>query len=174
MHFVYNALFLIAAIIWGDWKGWKKYYPTILFFFTGDLLKGVLLYNQMKWTYQESIFGQSILVNHTVIALMIMFVVYPSTILIYLGRFPSVRWKKILWVFTWVGVYTLIEHINERYLNLINHHGGWNIGWSVLFNIVMFSLLRLHFKNPLLTWGLSAIWVIFLLNAFDVQLHKMK
>jgi len=174
MHFIYNALFLIAGVIWGDWKKWRDYYPTILFFFTGDLLKNFLLYNYMMWSYQETIFGESILSSHTIISLMIMFVVYPSTILVYLGRFPKTAWKAILWVGLWVSAYTCIEFINERYLNLINHHHGWDIVWSIVFNIVMFFLLRVHFKNPLLAWGLSAIWIIFLLNVFNVPFEKMK
>jgi hypothetical protein len=31
------ALFLFAAIKWGDWRKWRNYYPTILFFMVGDL-----------------------------------------------------------------------------------------------------------------------------------------
>lgn len=30
MHLLLNALFLIAAIIWGDWRNWRKYHSTIL------------------------------------------------------------------------------------------------------------------------------------------------
>lgn len=174
MHFIYNGLFLIAGIIWGDWKRWRDYYPTILFYFIGDLLKFALLYNFSMWTYQETILGEEILRNHTIISLMIMVIVYPSTILIYLGRFPQTKWKKLAWVFFWAFLYTFVEFINEKYLNLINHHHGWNIGWSLVFNFVMFSLLRIHFKKPLIAWGLSILWVIYLLNVFNVPIERMK
>lgn len=174
MHFIYNGMFLIAGIIWGDWKHWRDYYSTILYFITGDLLKFALLYNYPMWTYQETIMGEAILRNHTIISIMIIVVVYPSTILLYLGRFPQTRWKKLGWLSFWGFLYTFVEFINERYLNLINHHHGWNIGWSLLFNFVMFTLLRIHFKNPLLAWGLSIPWIIYLLNVFNVPIEKMK
>jgi len=37
MNFVYGFLYLFAAWKWGDWKNWREYYPTILFFIIGDL-----------------------------------------------------------------------------------------------------------------------------------------
>ncbi|MBM7691678.1 hypothetical protein JOC77_001085 [Peribacillus deserti] len=174
MHFIYNAMFLAAGIKWGDWKRWRDYYSTILFFIGGDLMKNFLLHDHPVWTYQETIFGESILRNHTIIVVMIMFVAYPATILMYLGRFPQERWKQFLWIAFWVVIYTGIEFVNLTYLDLINHHNGWNIGWSILFNIVMFSLLRLHFKNPLLAWALSIPWILFLWNVFDIPLYKLR
>lgn len=174
MHFIYNALFLIVGVKWGDWRNWRDYYPTILFFIIGDLLKNFLLYNYRMWTYQETIIGESILRNHTFISLMIMFIVYPVTILIYLGRFPKSIQKQILWISLWVFIYISIEYINLHYLNLINHHNGWNIGWSLLFTIFMFIMFRIHFKQPLWAWGLSVIWIILLWRIFDVPLERIK
>lgn len=105
---------------------------------------------------------------------MIMFVVYPSTILIYFGHFSDEKWKKMLWISFWVFLYSSVEYINFRYLNLINHHNGWNMPWSVAFNIVMFSILRIHHKNPLLAWGLSFAWIIYIWNMFDIPIEKLK
>jgi hypothetical protein len=174
MHFIFNALFLIAGWKWGDWKRWRDYYPTILFFICGDFLHNFLLYNYPMWTYEESILGESILSNHTFISLMIMFVVYPSTILIYLGRFPNTKGKQFLWYSLWVFIYSLTEFINYRYLSLIHHHNGWTIGWSILFNMIMFFMFWVHHKNPLLALGISAIWVIFLWNVFDVPVRTLR
>jgi hypothetical protein len=174
MHFIFNALFLIAGWKWGDWKRWRAYYPTILFFICGDLLKNFLLYNYPMWTYEESILGESILSNHTFISLMIMFVVYPSTILIYLGRFPNTKGKQFFWYSLWVFIYSLTEYINYRYLSLIHHHNGWTIGWSILFNMIMFFMFWVHHKNPLVALAISAIWVIFLWNVFDVPVRTLR
>lgn len=126
------------------------------------------------WTYQETIFAEGILQNHTIISLMIMFIVYPSTILIYLGRFPHVRWKQMLWIGLWVSLYLGVEYINLNYLHLIRHHNGWNIQWSLIFNIIMFIMLRLHIKKPILAWALSFVWILLLLKMFHVPIDKMK
>lgn len=32
-----KLFFVLAEIKWGDWRGWKKYYPTIQFFIIKDL-----------------------------------------------------------------------------------------------------------------------------------------
>ncbi|WP_453989742.1 CBO0543 family protein [Bacillus nitroreducens] len=174
MHLVYNAILLFAAAKWGDWRGWRIYYPTILFFIVGDLLKNVLYHDCSVWTYQETVFAQHILINHTFISLLIMCVAYPATVLIYLGRFPNKWWKKLLWIGLWVLLYVMIEYINLEYLHLIKHHHGWTMLWSLLFNLVMFPLLRLHQKQPLIALGLSIIWIIFLISMFPIPLEHLK
>ena len=174
MLIIYVVIFLLAAILWGDWRRWQLYYSTILFFIVGDLLKNFLFYNYWLWTYQETLFAKNILQNHTIINIMVMFIGYPATIFLYLGRFPQSKWKQAGWVTFWIFLYSILEYINLHYLNLINHYHGWTMTWSFLFNIVMFIMLRIHFKNPLLAWGLSIIWIIFLLNKFPIPLEKMK
>lgn len=174
MHFIYNAAFLIAGYKWGDWKQWKLYYPTILFFIIGDLLKNFLLHHHPMWSYEETIFGQQILMNHTFISLMIMIIVYPATVLIYLGRFPDSKEKGAFWILLWIFLYTFVEYINKQFLSLIHHHNGWHIGWSILFNFMMFSMIKLHHKNPLLALALSCIWIVFLWKVFNVPVENMR
>ena len=174
MHFVFNALFLLAGIKWGDWKNWKAYYSTILFFIGGDLLKNSLLHDYRMWSYQEVYFGQQFLIGHMAINLMIAIIVYPATILIYLGHYPHSIKKQVLWVSLWVFLYSGIEGINFYFLNLINYDHSWNLMWSICFNIVMFTLLRVHFLKPLLAWAISLIWMIFLWNWFNVPMNLFK
>lgn len=175
MHFVYNALMLLSVIKWGDWRNWRQYYPTILFFIVGDLLKQFLLYEHSMWSYQELYFGaNAILKNHTFITLMIMFVFYTGTILIFLGHYPAGKLKQFFWIMFWVGIYFFIEYINLYNLNLINHHNGWTIWWSLVFNIIMFVTLRIHFKNPLIAWALSFVIILALWNIFDVPVSSLK
>ncbi|MFD1039248.1 CBO0543 family protein [Virgibacillus byunsanensis] len=174
MHFLYNVLFLLAGFKWGDWKRWRYYYPTILFLICVDLLKNFLLYDYRMWTYQETFFGENILQNHTFINLVIMAIVYPSTVLIYLGRFPQERRKQIFWFSLWILIYWIVEYINLTYLDLINHHNDWNMWWSFLFLIVMFLMLKIHHKNPLLAWGLSVIFILILWIVFDIPVETLK
>ncbi|WP_313998718.1 CBO0543 family protein [uncultured Paenibacillus sp.] len=163
MHFIYNGLFLLAALKWGDWKNWRAYYPTVLFFIVGDLLKNVLFHDRPMWMYQEIFWGEEILFSHKIISLMIMFVVYPSTVLIYLGRFPKKTiWKQGGWITLWVLLYIIVEYVNLRYLDLIDHFHGWNIWWSAAFNVIMFSMLLLHYRHPLWAWAGSFVTVIVL------------
>jgi hypothetical protein len=126
------------------------------------------------WMYQETLFGDNLLRNHTFINLMIASIVYPSTILIYLGRFPKGRWKQVFWISLWVSLYWVVEYVNLAYLDLIDHHHGWNMWWSTLFLIIMFPMFNIHHKNPLIAWGLSVVIILFLWNVFHVPIEKLK
>jgi hypothetical protein len=88
MYIFMNAFYLIIGFIWGDWRNWKKYYPTILFFIIGDFLYNFLLYKKSMWFFHDLI-----LPNHTMITLLTMIISYTGTVLIYLGRFPK-SWKN--------------------------------------------------------------------------------
>lgn len=174
MHFLLNLLFLVAAIKWGDWKNWRTYYPTWLFFVGGDLFKNALLNDFRLWSYKETIFGSNILFGHLIIDILIMLVAYSSTLLIYLGNFPTNRLKQICWILFWVSIYSLIEFVNLNYLNLIEHHNGWNMLWSILFNLVMFTVLIIHVKKPLIAWLMSLLFLFFLLQIFNVPAWVLK
>ena len=171
MHLLFNGLFLVAGLKWGDWKNWKKYHSTILFLWFGDLLYNVLCYQNIMWQYKESIFAQTVLTNHIIITLLIMFVAYPATVLIYLGRFPNRKWKAVVWILLWVAVFSMIEFINLRFLNLITHHHGWTMMWSVIFNVILFPMLRFHYKKPGLALLVSIPIVFFFVYYFKVPIR---
>jgi len=130
--------------------GQLDYYPTILFFIIGDLLYSRLLYNHQLWAYQEIFLGVHKWPNYFAdyYVFGVAFNNYDIP-----WSFPQSKRKQSFWIAFWVFLYSSIELINLKYLDLINHYNGWNIWWSVLFNIFMFSILRIHFKKPLLAWG---------------------
>jgi hypothetical protein len=174
VHLLLNGLFLIAGMIWGDWRNWRKYHSTILFLWFGDLLYNFLCHDYIMWEYKESIFGQNILSNHTVISLLIMFIAYPASVLIYLGKFPKEKIEIVIWVLFWVTLFSLIEYINLRYLDLVSHYNGWTMGWSILFNMLMFPLLRLHYKYPIAALLISIPIILFFVICFNVPISRMK
>ncbi|WP_163141244.1 CBO0543 family protein [Bacillus sp. 22-7] len=174
MHLFYNFFFLLAGLKWGDWRNWREYYPTILFFIGGDLLKNFLFRNYPMWQYKETIFAENILIGHPIINLMIMAIVYPVTILIFIGRYPAGLLKQAGWILLWVFLYTSIEFINLYYLNLIEHLNGWSIQWSFFFNVFMFIILRIHHNRPLAAVGIGFIWIIFLWKTFEVPIDLLR
>ncbi|KAA0548993.1 hypothetical protein FZW96_03515 [Bacillus sp. BGMRC 2118] len=169
MNALYGIIWFIALWKWGDWKNLERYYPTILFFFLGDLLYQYLLADiYPMWRYNPQGVDEDIGLTHTHVSLSIMLIKYPATILIYLSKFPlSNTLKQMCWFLFWVLLY-MINEMSDRSFHLITYHNGWGFSWSILFNIVMFSLLKLHFHRPILTWILSVIFIVFLWNIFDV------
>jgi hypothetical protein len=168
MYIFTNALYLVAGYIWGDWRNWKKYYPTFLFFLVGDFLYNFLLYEKSMWLFHDVI-----LPNHTMITLLAMTVSYAATVLIYLGRFPQGWKKQIGWFLIWSGIYMLAEYVNSK-LGFITYHNGWNIWWSFLFTGIIFMILPIHHKRPLLAWVISGVIIVSLLSIFNIKISDMK
>ncbi|MEK5443994.1 CBO0543 family protein [Fredinandcohnia sp. FSL W7-1320] len=170
MNAIYGLIWLAALFIWGDWRNYRKYYPTYLFFLLGDFLYLYLLSDKFAmWTYTPQGVDEGIGLTNTHIVLSIMAIKYPATILIFLGRYPEERsWiKQFIYILLWVGIYAVNEAV-DLFVGLIRHDHGWSLGWSVLFNLVMFSILRLHYVRPFRAWIASLIFILILWNIFDV------
>jgi len=166
-HVITSIIFLISAWKWGDWKNWRQYYPTILFFILGNFTHNLLTYNYPLWEYESPF------LKKTLSDILVSFVLFPSTILLYLPHFPKKLKKQIIYVLFWVAIYTILEMVSH-YLGFFSYHNGWNIGWSILFDCLMFPLLWLHHKNPLWVWPIGFIVSIALLVIFKVPLSSMK
>ncbi len=163
---------MIAAWKWGDWRHWRDYYPTILFFVIGDLLYQFMLHDYSMWEFVP-VGLQQFNITHTHVALMEMIIKYPCTILLYLGNFPKTRLKQIAFIGLWISIFTLEEWFKLLQGSMIHDH-GWGIKWSILFNMVMFTLLAVHHRRPLIAWGFSGLFIVFLFNAHQVPISIFK
>ncbi|WP_420809401.1 CBO0543 family protein [Aquibacillus halophilus] len=168
MYILVSVFYIIAGFIWGDWRNWRRYYPTFLFFMIGDLLYNFLLFNKPMWLLNDLI-----LPNHTIISLLYMTTIYFATVLIYLGRFPNGWKQRFFWFLLWLIIYLATEYLNFR-LGFIKFYNGWNIWWSALFSGMIFFILPTHHKRPLLAWVISTIFIITLLTIFNVNISDMK
>ena len=168
MYILMNVFYLIIGFIWGDWRNWREYYPTILFFIMGDFLYNFLLYKKSMWVFHDLI-----LPNHTMITLLAMVISYTATVLIYVGRYPEGWKKRFIWFWLWMGIFLAIEYVNTKF-GFITYHNGWNLWWSVIFTGIIFIILPIHHKKPLLAWGLSIVIILSLLTIFEVKLSDMK
>ena len=164
---IVTVIMLLCAWKWGDWRNWKAYYPTMLFFALGDFAYGLLTYNYPLWEFESP------LLKTTLSDFLISLVFFPATLLIYLPHFPRQLKRQIPYVFFWVAVYTVIERVSHK-LGFFSYHHGWNIGWSILFNFVMFTLLQVHHKKPHWTLLLSVSAAIGILVYFRVPVSSMK
>lgn len=166
-HIIVSTIFVLIAWRWGDWKNWKTYYPTILFFITGNFLYDLLTYNYPLWAYESP------LLKTTFSDLLFSFVFFPATILLYLPHFPKGLVKQAVYVLFSVIIYTIVEIVSYSF-EFFSYHHGWSICWSVLFNIIMFPTLRLHHKKPPLAWFISFLVAAGVLFYFNVPFSSMK
>ena len=165
MNVAFGIVSFLAGLKLGDWKNFKKFYPTILFLIIGDMLYNLFTFNSPMWSYNKSWFLQNHLLNN----LWIMITVYPATVIIYLSHFPKKLNEQIKCIIFWVCLYVVLELIGLHFFNIIEHYNGWNMWWSLLMDIILFVMLFIHYKQPLLAWGLSIFIIIFFLKVFDVN-----
>lgn len=156
-------IMVVAACKFGQWRNWKSYYPTILYFIIGNLVYAVISIEYPLWNFESN------LLSKTFSNLVINFIFFPSTIILYLTYMPTKLIKQILYIVLCTVVYTIIESI-WYYTGCFSYHNGWNIGWSALFNSIMFPLLWLHYKKPLLVWPISFVVALLLLYFFKVPM----
>ncbi|MGM0827674.1 MAG: CBO0543 family protein [Bacillota bacterium] len=164
-----SVLWILVAWRWGDWRNWKKYQSTILFFILLDLLYNFLTYNYTLWQYEPT----AIIPNHTFNNMIVMFIIYPCLVLLYLGRYPTGGVKQGIWIISFTTFLSIVEFINYK-AGLITFHSGWNIKWSIMFYLYSLPILRLHNKKPLLAFGISVLITVGLLWILKVPISKMK
>lgn len=51
MQTSFVVFFIIIGLLFGVWKRWNEFYPTLLFWIIGDLLYASLLYNNRMWEF---------------------------------------------------------------------------------------------------------------------------
>jgi hypothetical protein len=158
---------ILLCLKWGDWRNWKNYYPTILFFMVSNLASNLITYKTPLWLYNPTLLGC------TFTELLIIVTIYPSTLLIYLPNFPNTTFKRIVHLTYYVAIYTTVEVISLR-LGYFSHLNGWNTIHSILFNYIMFSILILHHKKPLMAWAIAFISPHILLYLFKIPYSTIR
>jgi hypothetical protein len=169
-------LLLYAAVGWrfGNWKEFHRFYPTILFFIIGDLLSQFLLFDYTMWEFRPvGNLAKSLNLNHTTIALLKMMIQYPATVAIFIGRLPATLRGRILWILFWTAIFGTTEGLIQL-AGILAYHNGWHFGWDIAFNIMMFSILIIHYKRPIYAWIASIPIIIGLWFIFDVPYSVLK
>lgn len=125
-----------------------------------------VFYNYTLWKYER-------LVNHTFSAVLVAATIFPSTTILYLSHFPKKLWKAILYGLLWISLYALWEFISGK-LGFFSYEHGWNLLWSVGFNIILFTMIRFHYKKPLLAWSISFVLFSIFMYIFKIPIGAIK
>ncbi|WP_409253945.1 CBO0543 family protein [Bacillus sp. SCS-153A] len=174
MSIIILILYILAGIRYGKWSKFQEFYPTLLFLIIGDLLSQFLLFDHTLWKFHPM--GQLdrlFHLNHTFIALAKMAIQYTVTVSIFIGRLPKELGKQVLMILVWTSIYGLNEFITNQ-LGGLSYHRGWSFGWDLVFNVMMFTMLVIHYKKPLIAWMLTGPIIVTLWLIFDVPLSVLK
>lgn len=99
----------------------------------------------------------------------------PILTLIYLSHYPEGKtWlKKLFYIVLWIALFGVIEVI-AKLLGMISNHHGWSLWWSLMFDFIMFTILAIHYKRPILALVLSGLFIVFLWELFDITFDLLK
>lgn len=166
---VLSISWIIAAMKFGD-RDWKKYYPSMLFAALGNALYEIICYKYQMWMMEPNGVGYSI-----ILMLLLILVGMPLSTWVFLSKYPSKlsMYKKGIYILFFIFVFIVLEYASVK-VGAISYHNGWNLGWSMLFVIVMFVIIRLHFLKPILAIIISIPFTLILCMIFEVTLDKMK
>jgi len=141
---------LTATWQWGDWKHWKQYYPTILFWALGNFIYLYLTVEKPLWKFNTFI-------PTSLADILMSLLILPCSALLYLPYFPSKGiFKKLIYISLWVLLFSFIEWWALQ-INHFTYFNGWKFSYSVIFNLGMFPLLRIHYKKPHWAWLISLV-----------------
>lgn len=152
---------ILLCLNYGDWKNWISYYPTILYLIIGDLTCEILTYRNPLWSYNIKP------LNHVSVDLLVILFIYPCTVILFLSYYPKLIKKQMIYILLWVFVYSVVEYIST-FLGGFSYSNGWTLGWSILFNCIVFPLLYLHYKRPLWVWPISMALAFIILFIFKI------
>ncbi|GIM27631.1 hypothetical protein CPJCM30710_02970 [Clostridium polyendosporum] len=161
VRLIHGVIWSLAAYKWGDWKNWRVYYPSMLFFAFGDIIYCLTFYDNWLWVFRCSYirFPFNDLFN--------IFTVFSFSVLIYLTHYPKKLYDQVIYIVLWVFIYTGIEAILYS-LGLVGYDNGWNIWWSMLHNTYQFPVLKLHHDKPLLAWFVCIIISVIMTTKFKI------
>ncbi|MGD6896249.1 CBO0543 family protein [Bacillus infantis] len=162
-------VYILFAVYLVDWKRWNEFYPTIQYFIICNLLYNFLFYNHTLWSYHAVTVDW---LNHTLIELAFTFFVLPVVLMIYLRFYPKGK-KSFAYIAIWIAYFTALEYVFYK-KGLFIYENGWSIIWSGVFNIILFTMVRLHSIKPKLALALSLPIIIILLCFFHPDLKDLK
>lgn len=158
-----TALVLIIAWQWGDWKHWKQYYPTILFWALGNFLYLHLTISKPLWKFTT-------IIPTPLADIFMSLLIFPCTCLLYLPYFPAKGiLKKFLYISFWVLLFSFIEWWSLQ-INHFTYFNSWKFTYSVIFNFVMFPLLQVHYKTPPWAWIISFVVGATIITIFNIPI----
>ncbi|WP_281278148.1 CBO0543 family protein [Peribacillus cavernae] len=156
------TLVILFSLVKGDWRNWEKYYPTMLFMSLSAFIYEFISHsNYHLWELNPDLIFNRMIVHFTN-----NLIVNPLVVLTFLSNYPSILKKKITYFLKWTLTFLLIEWGGHQ-LGMLSYHNGWHFGWSSLFVIIMFPMIRLHHINKLRALILSVIFAVFYLVIFN-------
>ncbi|HEX9062127.1 MAG TPA: CBO0543 family protein [Clostridia bacterium] len=163
MFIIIILIVIFLAWKYSDWRNWQKYQPTMLLFSLGNMLYNFVYHDRYLWKMNPDV------TCHHTMEVILTVTVFPLTALLFLSGFPADLKKKLIRISRYILIYIAAEYILLK-LGRIEYHYGWNIWWSLGWDCMMFPVLAIHHRKPLLAFPLCTIVFFIMGRIFPYKL----
>ncbi|WP_426452042.1 CBO0543 family protein [Paenibacillus sp. S-38] len=159
------TLVTLVCFLWA--KGWKaapRFHSTVLYMISANVLYFVFTTNYLLWAFVPDVPLYPIF-NELLYTL----IVFPCSVVLFLKGCPEEKGLPVWHYLKWVAFFAVPEAL-YAYTGHIAYGHGWSWGWSAAFDLMMFPMLWLHSRRPVLAYILSVGITTLLLYLFRVPL----
>jgi hypothetical protein len=163
LHTITTLILLGCVYKFADWKRIREYHATLIYIGYVNLLYLFLTAGFPMWQYEPDSFS-----NHTITEISNSLIFLPCVALLFLSLYPV---KMKIWVYysLWIAGSIVWEYIFVSF-NKITFHNGWSFWVEPIFYLVMYIMIRLHYKRPIWAYIGSIIFVLVLLLIYNIPL----
>lgn len=159
------VIIVFLNIVNKTWKDLAKYYKNLVFVIIINAFYYYLCKRHLVWEFRPgSLSWRWLRVYHT-------FVVTPLLILLYLSKLPSTLSKQIVYITNWV-IGSFVAEYGLHKLKMIKFKYGWNVIWSGILYLKMYTYSHIFTSRPVTASILSLVSIIFLIFKFRVPITK--
>ena len=133
----------------------------------GNITYDLLTYQMPLWSYHVKF------LTHDTTNLLVILFLHPCTMLIFLSYYPKLIKKHVAYILLWIVTYSSAEYLTVG-LGWFSYSNGWTMGWTILFNCIIFPLSYLHYKKPLWAWPISMVLAFMLLYIFKIPFNSLR
>ncbi len=166
MHILLAILLLLLNVKRKTLKNLDQHYISVLYVGFFNLFYYYTCKHFILWDYKSNY------MNIRWARGLHLFVIMPLITLLFLSRVPNSSFKKVLHTMKWVTTSVIVEWFGLKKFNAIYFLHGWNIRWSALMYILMYSFSLLILNSPTLVGILSVCSVVILIVIFKVPFRN--
>lgn len=161
---IYSFGFLVAFIITKSYRYFGRYYSSVHYVACLSILYTLVCRGYPLWSFRPWW-----IVTDKVSQLIQFAILFPCTTVLFLRYIPRHTRHRILHFLGFSGLYVLLEWLLVNRHEIIYSH-GWNFSWSVVIDILLFTLTWIHMKSWKIAVLMSVCIVLFLIMWFRVPL----
>lgn len=166
MHLLLAVIVGIAVFFKADWRNWRVFHPTLFYISYCNLLYDIICKKHYLWKYHPDF-----LLNHIITDIVYSIWILPCTVLLYISNYPNQESfkKKLIYILKWIILSLAVELVFLKMgrLLLLNGYKFW---MEPFFYFLMYTMVRLHHSRPIMTYGFSAIIIMFFIWVFHVPI----